>query len=420
MSHPPAGEAGAPGPEESEAPLDGLRVEVAESWHRSAAAGVQSDVAEAPITLPDDELLDYRAAHPLARVFPLLDDILGQAARDTNSLMAVSDAAGQLLWVCGNSATVRSAESIGLVEGSNWDERLAGTNAPGLALQLGRPVDVLGGEHFRSSVQDWSCVAAPIHDPRTTSLLGVLDVTGGPGLAVPQAMAMVRAAARMAEAELARDDAGLRVGPVPTRGTHLLVEALGRSEALLTVTADGVRSPQLRLSRRHSEILVLLAGAPTGLTGDELGLLLYADDGGSSTLRAELNRLRNLLGGQVLASRPYRLAAHVTADWLTVEAHAASGDVRTAVRSYPGPLLPRSSSPGVAAARDTVQTSLRHAVLASGAADLMSAWTRSAWGADDYEMWQAERAALAPTSPMRGLVEGQLARLDRELGWAPE
>jgi len=406
---------------ESEDRPGGLRSHVAESWHRSAAAGVRADVPEAPITLPDDELRDYRAAHPLARVFPLLDDILGQAARDTGSLMAVSDATGQLLWVCGNSSTRRSAEAIGFVEGSNWDERLAGTNAPGLALQLDRPVEVLRGEHFRQSVQDWSCVAAPIHDPTTTRVLGVLDVTGGPGLGVPEALAMVRAAARMAEAELAHSDTalrdlGLRADTLPARGTQLVIEALGRDEALLTVSVEGNRSPQLRLSRRHSEILVLLAGAPGGLSGDELTMLLYADDGGSSTLRAELNRLRSLLGGQILASRPYRLAADITADWLTVEALAASGEVRTALRGYRGPLLPRSVAPGVAALRDTVHGTVQHAVRTSKATDLMSTWTRSSWGADDYDMWLAQRDSLAPGTPMRGLVDGHLARLDRELG----
>ena len=398
----------------------GLRADVAASWHRSAAAGVQKEAPEAPITLPDDELRAHRAAHPLARVFPLLDDILGQAARETGSLMAVSDAEGQLLWVCGSGSIQRRAESIGFVEGSNWDERLAGTNAPGLALQLGRPIGVLGSEHFRQSVQDWSCVAAPIHDPATSGLLGVLDVTGGPQLAVPQAMAMVRAAARMAEAELAREQARVRPeAALPARGTLMVVEALGRSEVLLTVSSDGVGSPQLRLSRRHSEILVLLAGSASGLTGDELAALMYDEDGGSSTLRAELNRLRGMLGGELLASRPYRLTATVAADWLAVEAHAASGDVRTAMRGYRGPLLPRSVAPGVVAMRETVDSTVRQAVLASGAADLMSTWTRSAWGADDYEMWSAQRAALPAGSPMRALVDGQLARLDRELGWRP-
>jgi hypothetical protein len=394
---------------------DAMRAEVADSWHRSAAAGVHADEIEAPITLPNDDLRDYRQAHPLARVFPLLDDVLGQAARDCDAVMAVSDAAGQLLWVCGSPATLRKAESIGFVEGSNWDERLAGTNAPGLALRLDQPVNVIRSEHFRQSVQQWSCAATPIHDPGSSSLLGVLDITGGDQIVVPQTMAMVRAAARMAEAELARDRLAVGVPEPHQGGFHIVMESLGRSDALLAVDDGRGHNSQLRLSPRHSEILLLLASAPRGLSGDELAVLLYEDDSPSSTLRAELNRLRNLLGDELLASRPYRLAAGVTADWLAVEAHLAAGDLRSAMRAYRGPVLPRSTAPGVVRLRDNLQHGLRQALLRSGEADLMSTWTRSAWGTDDYEMWLAQRKAVGGQSPMLALIDGQISRLDREL-----
>ncbi|MDT9593421.1 GAF domain-containing protein [Nocardioides zeae] len=396
----------------------GMRSAVVDSWHRSASAGVRPDETSAPITLPADDLRDRRAAHPLNRVFPLLDDVLGNAARDCDAVMAVSDADGNLLWVCGTPTTLRRCEAIGFVEGSNWDERLAGTNAPGLALALDQPVSIVRDEHFRSSVQGWSCAATPIHDPGTQALLGVLDITGGDQIVVPQTMAMIRAAARMAELELARDLLS-RQGSRPVThatGERLVLEGLGRSDALLTLENGG--TPQtLRLSPRHSEILLLLASSPQGLTGDELAVLLYAEDGaGSSTLRAELNRLRHLLGGDLLASRPYRLTAQVTGDWLSVEALLAAGDVRAAMRAYGGPVLPRSTAPGVARLRESLESQLREAVLRSREADLMSQWTRSTWGSDDYEMWQAQRRAVGTTSPMLPLIDGQLARLDRELG----
>ena len=48
-----------------------MRAHVADSWVRSAAAGVEVDRVEAPITLPADALRDHREAHPLAAVFPL-------------------------------------------------------------------------------------------------------------------------------------------------------------------------------------------------------------------------------------------------------------------------------------------------------------------------------------------------------------
>jgi len=394
----------------------GMRAEVADSWQRSAAAGVCADQLEAPITVGDRDLRDLRQAHPLARVFPLLDDVLGQTVRECDAVMAISDAEGTLLWVCGTPATLRRTERIGFVEGSNWDERLAGTNAPGLALATGQPATVTRAEHFRNSVQPWSCAATPIHDPGSTELLGVLDVTGGDEIVVPQTMAMVRAAARLAEAELARDrQSPAAVGASSESGLRILLECLGRSESLLTVDDGRGRLTTLRLSPRHSEILLLLASAPRGLSGDELAVLLYEDDGASSTLRAELNRLRGLLGEELLASRPYRLVAGVTGDWLAVEGQLASGDLRAAMRTYGGPLLPRSTAPGVVRLRDSLEASLRHALLRSGRPDLMSAWTRSTWGRDDYEMWQAQRDQVAVTSPMRALVDGQIDRLDREL-----
>jgi hypothetical protein len=396
---------------------ESLRAEVAESWFRSAAAGVQADTVDALVTLPGDALRDYREAHPLAQVFPLLEDVLGQAARDCDAIMAVSDVNGQLLWTCGSPSMLRQAESIGIVEGSNWDERLAGTNAPGMALALDQSVRVIGGEHFRRSMQRWSCAATPIHDPGSASLLGVLDITGGDGVVTPQTMAMVRAAARMAEAELARE-MGSRVVPEQRRGgMYVVLQALGRADSLLTIDDGRGKRQSIRLSPRHSEILLLLASAPRGLSGDELGVLLYEQDNSASTLRAELNRLRHILGEELLASRPYRVVAELTADWLAVEAHLAVGDVSAAMRAYRGPLLPASIAPGVVRLREGVEASLRQAVLEHGEPDLMSTWTRSAWGADDYAMWQAQFDAVGVTSPLRPLAAGQLARLDRELGY---
>ena len=316
-----------------------VRAQVVESWFRSAAAGVRAETVDAPVTLPSDALRDYREAHPLARVFPMLEDVLGQAARDCDAIMAVADASGQLLWVCGSPGVLRRAEGIGFVEGSNWDERLAGTNAPGMALALDDTVQVIGAEHFRRSVHAWSCAATPIHDPSTQSLLGVLDITGGENIVVPQTTALVRTAARLAESELAR--AGLSQGRPDRRPPvgHLAVvlESLGRSHSLLTIDSGRSRRHTLRLSPRHSEILLLLASAARGLSGDELAVLLYPEDSSTSTLRAELNRLKHLLGDELVASRPYRLMAELTGDWLAVEAHLAMGNLVAAVRQYRGP-----------------------------------------------------------------------------------
>jgi transcriptional regulator of acetoin/glycerol metabolism len=150
--------------EQGAAPV-GVREVVADSWLRSVAAGVDVDASEPPITLDRDLLTDYRAQHPLAKVFPLLYDVLGRAAEDCDSVMAVTDARGQLLWVRGKPWVLRQAESIRFVEGAQWDEGHAGTNAPGTALRLDAPVTITSAEHFVRPVQRWSCAAAPVHEP---------------------------------------------------------------------------------------------------------------------------------------------------------------------------------------------------------------------------------------------------------------
>ena len=105
----------------------GVRGMVADSWLRSAAAGVNADSSPPPITLAADLLADYRAEHPLAEIFPMIYDVAGRAAEDCDSVLAVADERGQLLWVRGKPAVLRRAESIGFVEGAQWDERHAGT-----------------------------------------------------------------------------------------------------------------------------------------------------------------------------------------------------------------------------------------------------------------------------------------------------
>jgi hypothetical protein len=398
----------------------GVREIVADSWLRSVAAGITVDTSYPPITLDKGLLRQYRAEHPLSQIFPLLSDVLGQAAEQCDAVMAVADEHGQLLWVSGSTGALRRAESISFVEGAQWDEAHAGTNAPGTALWLDSPVAIRSAEHFVRRVQAVSCAAAPIHDLGTGRILGVVDVTGGDDIGSAQTIAMVRATARMAEAELARIAAvrqpwGRATGavlsglPVPAGGLHL--QALGRPDMLVAAVGR-----PLRLSQRHSEIMAVLAAHPGGLSGEELAVLLYPGDVSPATLRAEMVRLRSLLGPDALASRPYRLCCEVTSDWAAVAAQLAAGNTAAALKLYRGPLLAPSEAPEVARLRDDLHRWLRAMVLADGGRELVVGWTQSRWGADDLEMWHRQCALLPPGSPLRPRAEAMVARLDSELG----
>ncbi len=392
------------------------RAVIAESWLRSSAAGVSTDGALAPVELVSGDLKSVRAEHPLTHVFPLIDDAIGQAAVDCGAVLAVGDDRGRLLWVRGSREVLRKAETIHFMEGAAWDEATAGTNAPGTALHVGAPVQVLADEHFNPLVRGWNCVAAPIRDPGTGAALGVVDLTGGADVASPQTLAMMRAVARMAESELSRLTLAGAIGDLhaPAPGPHspgLRLVGLGRSEASASVAGR-----EHRLSRRHSEILVALAEHPRGLTADELEASAYAQPVTSSTLRAEMNRLRAILGPDVLDSRPYRLVPEVTSDWHAVTARLAAGGVRDAARAYRGPLLLGSESPAVVRIRESLHARVRAAVLASGLPDLMVSWTRAPWGEDDVEMWERQADVLKGDSALGRFAADRAERLNRELG----
>lgn len=377
-----------------------IRRVVADSWRRSADAITPDDTP--PIDLCDGDLEAYRAAHPLARVLPIFRDLLGGLADDGEHLMAVCDADGRLLWVEGTAATLRGAESMNFVPGARWDEAHAGTNAPGTALALDHPLQIFATEHFSRPVQRWTCAAAPIHDPATGRLLGAIDVTGGDHLANPHSLALVRATALAAEAFLSTNRPG-----APS------VTVLGRDEALLTVGGQ-----RIRLGRRHSELLVLLLTHPEGRTGDQLGLDLYLDDLNPVTVRAELSRLRRILGPDLLDSRPYRLHAELSADFGRVTTLLDAGRVGEALSEYAGPLLPSSDAPGVARLRRELDGRLRAALLRQADHTLLERWVRSSWGTDDLEMWEMYAALLPVKSPARTAALSRVHQLSADFGFA--
>jgi hypothetical protein len=381
-----------------------VRSVVADSWRRSAGARLSAD-STAPIDLADGDLEAYRAAHPLARVLPIFRDLLGGLAEDGDHLMAVCDAHGRLLWVEGTATILRGAESMNFVPGARWDEAHAGTNAPGTALAVDHPLQIFATEHFSRGVQRYTCAAAPIHDPATGLLLGAIDVTGGDHLANPHSLALVRATALAAEAYLSREQ--------PASRTAANLAALGRDEAVLTIGGK-----RLRLGRRHSELLILLVQHPEGRTGDQLALDLYAGDLNPVTVRAELSRLRRILGPELLDSRPYRVRADLDADFLTVRRLLDRGQVAEALSAYAGPLLPASDAPGVTKLRRIIDGRLRTAVLAGRDRFLIQTWVNSAWGGDDLEMWEAYATALPTGSPARPLATSRVHQLTSDYGIA--
>ncbi|MBM7806421.1 hypothetical protein JOD57_002258 [Geodermatophilus bullaregiensis] len=398
-------------------PQAGVRAVVWDSWRRSLGSGVDPDGAGPPVDLLDDDLAAYRAAHPLAPVLPVIRRLLVEDAEADRMIVAVTDADGRMLWVEGDRRLRSLAEGMHFVPGARWSEDVAGTNAPGTALALDHPVQFYGSEHYRRPVQPWSCSAAPVHHPVTGVLLGAIDVTGGDHVASPHVLTLVRATVAAVESELRwlhreeRRDGARPVRTAPVRETAPLLEVLGRERARLTRAGGPVE-----LSLRHSELLLLLAEAAAageGRSAERLAAECHAGEAAAVTVRAELSRLRRLVGPDLVGSRPYRLLGPLETDLDAVRRLLDRGAVTAALDRYPGPVLPRSSAPGVAAARRRTAAGLRAAVLAARRPELLLRWTALPEARDDAAAWQALLEVVPAGSPHRAAAAAHLLALRR-------
>lgn len=394
-----------------------VRPLVAKSWIRSVTSGVDPEGSLAPVEVLDRELEEWRSGHPLAAVMPVIRRLLVDDAAEAGMLVAVSDHIGRLLWVEGASPMRRRAEAIHFAEGARWSEDRAGTNAPGTALALDQAVQIFAWEHLARSVTPWSCTAVPIHDPDTGAVLGCLDVTGGDDVAAPQALPLVRATVAAAELELRvqRLSGGGRLptaaGAGPAWSSGWSLESLGRPSAVLR-HAGSVH----RLSLRHSELVLLLALHPEGLSGERLAVELYELDSAMVSLRAELSRLRPLLEPLRLESRPYRLPEPIDTDVEACRRQLRAGRLGAAVDLYPGRLLPASSAPGIVRLRESLHDDVRAALLSGYDVDALLRFASTEHGLLDLGAWQRLAGLLDEDSPRRRQVERHLSFLDHELG----
>lgn len=373
-----------------------IPVPLAESWRRSMALGISPD-QHSPRHLHDpSEVHQLRRDHRLQRVMPALQDLLADDSSSGRHLLVLTGAAGEILWRVGSREALRRADRLEFSEGADWSEAGIGTNAISEALVTGGPVQLFSAEHLVRTHHDWACTAAPITDPLTGALLGVLDVSGPLDTISADTLRMVRCAVRVAESLLGMPDGGTSLGASPSgRASRQGVsrpgavvsslELLGDQPA--AVFADGSRLP---LTLRRAEILALLDSRSQGWSAEELAYELHGDAGTPQAIRTEMFRVRSMLGDAV-ESNPYRLAAGLVgcSDSGRVLRLLREGRVAEALGGYSAPLLSRSGVMAVQLLRDQLDLAMGSAVRASGDAALLVGWLSTYMGAVDSEAVEA-------------------------------
>lgn len=187
-------------------PRHPLRDGILRSWRRSREAGVEPEPGEVPVRrVADEELEEHRRASA-AVVEAAVPHVewLSEVVEPVPHAVYLTCRHGIVLHAVG--ADQETLEEQGLAPGFDWSESEAGTNGAGTALATGRPVVVVGPEHYARSFHDFVCCGVPILGP-DGSPAGALDLSTALEHGSPERLSLVFYAARAVAADLAGREA---------------------------------------------------------------------------------------------------------------------------------------------------------------------------------------------------------------------
>lgn len=327
---------------------DQLGQSILSSWQRSESAEIPRDRAAAPLS-------HHKATQSSAlnNAVLICQEELKRIAQQSSMVVAVGDVGSTIIWSASSGQMQMAAERVHFVEGGQWREELVGTNALALTLKTQQSSCVFSNEHFMSSVQDWVCYAAPIIDPNSKQILGVLDLSTTWNYHNSLGLLAAERCASIIQSAL-----------LETQKQHLFIRAFAVPQILFN-------GKIVVLTPRQIEILTILALCPQGLNLEALHQALYGERKISmGTLKAEMSHLREILGN-LLGSRPYRLIAQVEGDFLQAEQALDAGYTETALQLCKGVFLTKTESPFLMAWRDCLESRLSDAIFKSKESDVL-------------------------------------------------
>ncbi len=231
---------------------------VVASWQRSHDAGV--DVTAAHTTFSDD-------IDPGSLLAGCAQPVLEQLRNDTADMplvIALTDRRARLVRRIDSSVAVgRLLDRVQFAPGFSYAETAMGTNGVGTVLEAGRPVSVVGPEHFTEHLQSFACSGAPIIDPVTRHVEGVLDISTLTNTWSPIMHALVKSAAKDIAQNLLLDRSQAQQAIFSTylqatsRSSKRAVFAFGSSLFMANAVAEDLFTPdEQRTLREHATFLM--------------------------------------------------------------------------------------------------------------------------------------------------------------------
>jgi transcriptional regulator of acetoin/glycerol metabolism len=131
---------------------------------------------------------------------------LSEETADIPLSIALTDGKARVLSRVDTSSTIGILlDNVSFAPGFDYAEGQVGTNGVGTVFESGQPIHIVGPEHFHEHLQPFACAGAPIRDPWSGRVEGVLDISCLTEHSSPLMHSLVRSAAQNIERNLLLD-----------------------------------------------------------------------------------------------------------------------------------------------------------------------------------------------------------------------
>jgi transcriptional regulator of acetoin/glycerol metabolism len=390
---------------------------VAASWQRSASAGV----GDKDLSMHHYGDLDF--ASRLVRCAQPVITRLSEETSDLALSIALTDSRARVLTRTDTSRTIGMLlDNVSLSSGFGYAEQEVGTNGIGTVLESGASVHIEGPEHFVEPLQPFACAGAPIRDPVTGRVEGVLDVSCLAEHSSPLMHSLVRSAAKQIEHGLLVDRSQCQQALFDTylrtdARTRDPVIAVGDSLVMMNAQAQGLLGPEdqaalqehIRFLAAHHDDLNDRVDLPSGtsvrirgtriMVGKDIAGMVVVINAAKTNMAARTAEFDELVlpGAGGTWSADQKLVQHLSevhtpvAEGRTASWRAAVDGITVALRNRETLLVMGETGTG----KFTLLTELYHSVQTGGRSLTFDAADISADSYEDAEV--ALGVATAPT-----------------------
>ena len=244
-----------------------VRPIIANSWKRCKAADVDPYSKRPSTTLSDKEIevLLERNRHLIEISWPILK-MIGEMIRGSGFRVDLVDKDGYFLKIISDMEILEESKKLGSVMGANRSELIAGTNGIGIALSTGKPIQILGPEHYNIYHHNWTCSAAPIHDP-SGNIIGAVNMSGNYRLLHKHTLGMVVGISNAIESALVTEKKVYELSAT-NRFLKIIIESI--NDGLMVIDKDG------KIMHLNSLAGKILGKEPEEVIGEPIDKLIGA------------------------------------------------------------------------------------------------------------------------------------------------